>query len=88
MKQKLLNYLKHNYCLIILLTIYLVISIFALKELSFSYTIMSDDYGYIKSGIRFFEEGIITMHGVETAQIMPGMTFLISFFCLIFGSSL
>jgi len=88
MKQKLLNYLKHNYCLIILLTIYLVISIFALKELSFSYTIMSDDYGYIKSGIRFFEEGIITMHGVETAQIMPGMTFLISFFCLIFGTGI
>ena len=45
----------------------------------------SDDADYIKSGIVFLQTGKITMHDVLSAQIMPGMTFLIAFMALIFG---
>ena len=86
MKTKILKWLKENYCLIILLTLGLVLSILALKELGFQYTINSDDLSYINSGITLFKKGILTMHGPISAQIMPGLPFLISIFCFIFGT--
>jgi len=86
MKQKIINYLKNNYCLLIVLFIYLLLSLLTIKQLGINYSINSDDMSYIKSGIRFFEEGKITMHGAVSAQIMPGMTFLISGLCVIFGT--
>lgn len=80
-------WIKSNYCLIIVLIIGLISSILALNELGFNYTINSDDLSYINSGITFFKEGIITMHGPISAQIMPGLTFVIALFCFIFGTS-
>lgn len=84
---KIKKWVKNNYTLLIIVLFYLIISILAVKELGFDYTINSDDLSYINSGITFFKEGIITMHGVVSAQIMPGLTFLIAFFCLFFGTS-
>lgn len=81
---KIKEWIKNNYTLLIVLLLYLIISILAVKELGFDYTINSDDLSYINSGITFFKEGIITMHGVISAQIMPGLTFLIAFFCCFF----
>lgn len=53
--------------------------------LGFSYNINSDDLSYVKSGIVFANTGRITMHGVLSAQIMPGMPVLIGFFSLFWG---
>ena len=53
--------------------------------LGFSYNINSDDLSYVKSGIEFANTGRITMHGVLSAQIMPGMPVLIGFFSLFCG---
>lgn len=53
--------------------------------LGFSYNINSDDLSYVKSGIEFANTGRITMHGVLSAQIMPGMPVLIGFFSLFWG---
>lgn len=64
----------------------LVLHILAIKQLEFNYTLNSDDASYVKSGIVFLQTGEITMHGVISAQIMPGMTFLIAFMALIFGT--
>src|SRR5699024_4204699 len=49
------------------------------------YNINSDDLSYVKSGIVFANTGRITMHGVLSAQIMPGMPVLIGFFSLFWG---
>ncbi len=78
--------LKNNWSVTILLLVAFVLHIFAFCEMGYNYNLDSDDISYINNGITFFNTGQITMHGVISAQIMPGMTFLISFFCLIFGT--
>lgn len=88
MKLKILNWLKNNYCLLIILVIGLILSIMSINELGINYNINSDDLSYINSGITFYKEGIITMHGPISAQIMPGLTFLIALFCAIFGTDI
>lgn len=86
MKNKIKRLLKDNYAFAIVLLIAIALSIASILYLGYDYTINSDDLSYINSGIRFFESGQITMHGVVSAQIMPGLTFLIAGFCLIFGT--
>ncbi len=55
-------------------------------RLGWDYTLSSDDLSYIKSGITFAKTGMITMHNsYPSAQIMPGMTWLIGLFSLILG---
>lgn len=49
------------------------------------YGLNSDDLSYVNAAITFVETGQITMHGVLSAQIMPGMIWLISPFVLLFG---
>jgi len=56
-----------------------------MKELGVTYNINSDDIGYIVSGKRLLEEKILTMHGVVSAQIMPGLSILIAGFAALFG---
>lgn len=87
---KIIILLKKNWPICLILLTSLILHILAFIELGYDYTLNSDDASYIKSGIVFYETGKITMHGVLSAQIMPGMTFLIAFFCLIFktGSAL
>ena len=62
-----------------------IFHILVLLELGYNYNLASDDLSYVVSGITFAETGKITMHGVLSAQIMPGMTFLIGMLSLIFG---
>lgn len=76
----------NNWLIVIVMIISLVLHILAIKQLGFNYTLNSDDASYVKSGIVFLQTGEITMHGVISAQIMPGMTFLIAFMALIFGT--
>lgn len=84
-KNKKKSLLLDNWCILVVLIISLILHILALKELGFNYSLNSDDADYIKSGIVFLQTGKITMHDVLSAQIMPGMTFLIAFMALIFG---
>ena len=82
-----MKWLKENYPIIIVLIIYLILHIFAILELGFNYNINSDDLSYINSGIYFAKTGIITMHGVISAQIMPGLPILIGIVSKIFGTN-
>ena len=84
-KNKIKSLFLDNWCILVVLIISLILHILALKELGFNYSLNSDDADYIKSGIVFLQTGKITMHDVLSAQIMPGMTFLIAFIALIFG---
>lgn len=85
---KIFSYFKKNKEVCIVLILLISIKICALISLGINYNIKSDDLSYIKSGITFLETGKITMHGVISAQIMPGMTFLIAIFAFIFGKGL
>lgn len=85
-KESLIKTIKDTWPIYIVLLISLILHILAFVELGYDYTLNSDDASYIKSGITFLETGKITMHGVISAQIMPGMTFLIAFLALIFGT--
>lgn len=85
-KDKIKLFILDNWCVLIVIIISLILHILALNELGFNYTLNSDDASYIQSGITFLETGKITMHGVISAQIMPGMTFLIALVSLAFGT--
>ena len=82
--KKILESIKCNWLFIILVIIFIILNIITFIKLGYDYSINSDDLSYINSGITFYETGKITMHGVVSAQIMPGLTFIIAFFCLIF----
>lgn len=84
--KKILEIIKNNWLFAILLIIFIILNVITFIYLGYDYSINSDDISYINSGIAFYETGKITMHGVISAQIMPGLTFLIAFFCLIFGT--
>ena len=83
---KKIGFVKENKLFIVLLIIFIIIKVLALLDLGYDYSINSDDLSYINSGITFYESGKITMHGVTSAQIMPGLTYLIAFLCLFFGT--
>ena len=85
-KDKIKIFIKDNWCILIVLLLSIILHVLATIDLGINYTINSDDASYIESGITFIETGKITMHGVISAQIMPGMTFLIGFISLIFGT--
>ena len=79
-------YIKENWCIIAVLVVSLFLHVLTTIDLGIDYTINSDDASYIASGITFAQTGKITLHGVISAQIMPGMTFLIGFISLVFGT--
>lgn len=85
-KDKIKKFIKENWCILVVLLLSIILHIFATIDLGINYTINSDDASYIESGITFIKTGKITMHGVISAQIMPGMTFLIGSISLIFGT--
>lgn len=86
MKDKIKKNIKENKILYLLLIISCVFNFLVFYQLGYSYTLGSDDLSYVNSGIQFLESGKITIHNYDkTAQIMPGMPILISFFACIFG---
>lgn len=61
----------------------------ALWTLGPTYTLSNDDLSYVKSGIFFAQTGSITMHTtLPSAQIMPGMTWLIGLVSILFGDGI
>lgn len=80
------NFFHEHKGIIIVMAALLLIRLIIMYDLGFMYSIDSDDGSYIKSGIVFANTGTITMHDqYPSAQIMPGMTWIIGFFSLIFG---
>lgn len=77
---------EHRWALTVLVLL-LIRRLMAVYSLGFTYSLESDDSAYVTSGIVFAKTGMLTMHEVEypSAQIMPGMTWLIGLFSLIFG---
>ncbi|MBP1736279.1 MAG: hypothetical protein H6Q60_160 [Oscillospiraceae bacterium] len=80
------NFLKNHWGIFIVMLLLLAERIVGLCILGPEYTLSSDDLSYVESGIAFFKTGTITMHGVLSAQIMPGMPWLIALFTFLFGT--
>lgn len=74
-----------NKAIIITILALFIIRVIALKQLGIMHSLNSDDLSYVTSGIEFKKTGMITMHGVISAQIMPGMPVLIGAISAIFG---
>lgn len=85
MKNKVFNFFKENWLITLIMGVSLLLHLLAFNELGYDYTLKSDDMSYINSGLTFLKNGTITMHGPISAQIMPGMTFLIALVSFIFG---
>lgn len=86
--KNILCYIKENKLICIILLISLALHIGAFITLGFNYNLESDDTSYIESGIYFKNNLSIIMHGVQSAQIMPGMTYLIALISYFFGEGL
>lgn len=76
----------HNekWILVVMLLLFLE-RLIVMAQLGATYTLSNDDLSYVNSGITFIETGAITMHGVLSAQIMPGMPVFIGIISLLFG---
>jgi len=85
-KNKLSTFLLDNKVVLIVMVLLFVVRIIAMTKLGVTYSLQSDDLSYINSGIEFKNTGSITMHGVISAQIMPGMPVFIGLFSIIFGT--
>ncbi len=79
-----LNGIKEESAIWIIVFLLFCERVYAASKLGITYNLGSDDLSYINSGIEFANTGRITMHGVLSAQIMPGMTWLLGgiFFCV------
>lgn len=84
-KIKISKFINENKLALIIIAVLFIVRIFAMLDLGVMYSLKSDDLSYVLSGIEFKNTGTITMHGVISAQIMPGMTALIGLISLIFG---
>lgn len=76
--------IKEKWILIVMLLLFLE-RLIAMIQLGVTYTLESDDLSYVNAGITFIKTGSITMHGVVSAQIMPGMPVFIGIISLFFG---
>lgn len=84
-RNKITEFIKENKIVILIMISLFLIRALAMADLGVKYSLNSDDLSYILSGIEFQKTGTITMHGVISAQIMPGMTILIGILSFIFG---
>lgn len=83
---KIKKYMKENYLVVILIIFSIVLHVITTIHLGINYNINSDDISYFNSGVVFKNEHIISMHNeYPSAQIMPGMTYMIGFISMIVG---
>lgn len=84
-RNKITEFIKENKIVLLIMILLFLIRALAMVDLGVKYSLNSDDLSYVVSGIEFQKTGTITMHGVISAQIMPGMTILIGILAFIFG---
>lgn len=75
---------EHRAILLVMLFLFLE-RLLALIFLGLHYSLHSDDWDYIISGIVFGNTGAVTMHDQISAQIMPGMPYFIGIASILFG---
>lgn len=80
------DFFRNHWVMLIILWLLFFERLWMLSLLGPSYSLKSDDLSYLKAGITLFHTGTLTMHGVISAQIMPGLPALIALFCTIFGT--
>lgn len=79
------EFIKKHKLIIILVVVSIILHSLATVYLGVDYNINSDDISYINSGINFKNNHIVSMHNeFPSAQIMPGMTYIIALISLIF----
>lgn len=86
-KNSLRIFLLDNKITLIVMALLFAVRVIAMVKLGITYSLQSDDLSYVISGIEFKNTGAITMHGVISAQIMPGMPVFIGLLSMIFGEN-
>lgn len=79
------KFIKENKGICVVLVLSIILHILSMITLGFQYGLGSDDASYIASGIYFKNNFTLIMHEQISAQIMPGMTYIIAIFSYIFG---
>lgn len=79
------SFIQENKYILIVMIILFATRLLAMFNLGVTYNLGSDDTSYVLSGITLKNTGILTMHEVISAQIMPGMSVIIALVSLIFG---
>lgn len=79
------GFLREHRAIVIIMFLLLAERIALLCFFGPEYSLKSDDASYIAAGIAFRHTGMITMHGVLSAQIMPGMPVWIGLYSFLFG---
>ena len=78
-------FLREHRAILVVLFLLLAERLILLYLFGPEYSLKSDDASYVASGIAFRHTGMITMHGVLSAQIMPGMPVFIGLYSFLFG---
>lgn len=84
-KTKIKNFLISEKWILLVMLLLFMERLIVMGRLGAMYSLESDDLSYVNSGITFIKTGTITMHGVLSAQIMPGMPIFIGLISMIFG---
>ena len=80
------NFFRNHWVMLIIVWLLFFERLWMLSRLGAAYSLKSDDISYIKAGITMYRTATLTMHGVISAQIMPGLPALIALFAKAFGT--
>ncbi|CEN26687.1 ArnT family glycosyltransferase [Paraclostridium sordellii] len=79
------SFIQENKYILIVMIVLFAVRLLAMLNLGVTYNLGSDDTSYVLSGITLKNTGILTMHEVVSAQIMPGMSVIIALVSIVFG---
>ena len=80
------NFFRNHWVMLVIVWLLFFERLWMLSHLGAGYGLKSDDLSYMKAGITLQRTATLTMHGVISAQIMPGLPLLIALFAKIFGT--
>lgn len=80
------NFFRNHWVMLIIVWLLFFERLWMLSRLGAAYSLKSDDLSYLKAGITMYRTATLTMHGVVSAQIMPGLPALIALFAKAFGT--
>ena len=80
------NFFSDHWVMLVIIWLLFFERLWMLSHLGATYGLKSDDLSYVKAGITMYRTATLTMHGVVSAQIMPGLPLLIAGFARIFGT--
>lgn len=83
--KQIVAFAKENKFICFILLVSIILHIAVLLKVGVYYGLQSDDASYIESGIYFKNNLTLIMHGEISAQIMPGMTYIIAIVSYVFG---